>query len=146
MGAREASPLSIIMIDVDHFKEFNDQYGHIAGDECLKRIGDALTKHIKRRTDSVCRFGGEEFVCILPKTGSDQAVEIAESLRGAVEEMKIAHAHHEAVGYPYVTISLGVATTVPHQGLSAIELIHEADKMLYLSKDYGRNRLSKTTL
>lgn len=143
-GLRDGKPLSIIMIDVDHFKEYNDHYGHIEGDECLKQIANSLKKGISRRTDSICRFGGEEFVCILPMTDNEQAVNIAQSMRQGVEDMKIVHECKTCSGY--VTISLGVATIIPTQEQSSIELVHEADKMLYLAKDYGRNRVSKINL
>lgn len=137
---RESSPLSLIMIDIDHFKLFNDHYGHQAGDDCLKRISQALASLMRRKIDLVARYGGEEFGCILPKTDLDGAVLMAESFQEAVLSLHIPHAYSPA--NTSVTISQGVASVVPTRDSSPQVLIKAADEALYQSKQSGRNRVS----
>ncbi len=134
---REKIPLGLIMLDADHFKNFNDTYGHIAGDIVLKHLSKLLVKN-SRKEDIACRFGGEEFVLVLP--GADKAIakQRAEELRLIVETGKpILHRKKEL---PNITISLGVSL-LPDHGKTAINLIAAADKALYLAKDEGRNRV-----
>ena len=138
-SAREKSPLSVIMIDIDHFKLYNDAYGHAAGDECLKTVAQAIKNTAKRPGDFCARYGGEEFVVLLPDTALDAAHLLAENIRSNVEDMKLSHK-----GCPplyVVTISLGIATTVGSSTVSYETVLQESDKALYNAKDRGRNRV-----
>ncbi len=134
-GHRE---LSFILLDIDHFKQYNDHYGHQAGDECLRRVAQALTCGARRLGDLVARYGGEEFAVILPETPLDGALHVAETLRAAVEALDIPHERSSAG--PRVTISLGVASRVPTAGMEPSSLAQAADEALYASKKAGRNR------
>lgn len=136
---RTKTALSLIMCDIDHFKLYNDTYGHQVGDSCLKQVVQALNSVVSRPTDLVARYGGEEFVVILPETSSKGALVVAEFLKAAVEKLQIPHKASKTADY--VTISLGVAT-MGSQVISEKELIERADKALYASKDNGRNTLS----
>jgi len=136
--AREKQPLSMMMIDVDMFKAFNDNYGHQAGDKCLVKIVQALQGQLKRATDRLARYGGEEFVIILSNTGDD-AAGLAEECRQAVEAARIDHAY-SAVS-DRITISIGLATIVPGPSYSSDRLIAAADNAVYLAKQQGRNRV-----
>ncbi len=135
---RNNLPLSLIICDIDDFKSYNDTYGHIEGDKCLKQVADAIKHILKRPGDFCARYGGEEFVCILPNTTQEGALHIAENLRSYVESLKVHHKGSET--HDYVTMSLGLATvfsgTVSHE-----ELIKEADKALYMAKEHGKNRV-----
>ncbi|MYM92517.1 diguanylate cyclase [Duganella vulcania] len=142
--ARHLQPLSLVMVDVDFFKRYNDQYGHLAGDDCLRRIAGALKLALNRPYDLVARYGGEEFVCLLPATTLDGALNIAQALGQAVATLGLEHAGSELGGH--VTISLGVASTVPQHELPPETLIQCADKQLYLAKNSGRARACGTTL
>jgi diguanylate cyclase (GGDEF)-like protein len=134
---REHTPLSIMMIDIDHFKYFNDHYGHLIGDDCLKNIAQVLLKSAQRSTDIVARYGGEEFIMILPNTA--EPLPIAEKCRTAVTELAIPHRHSPPP--QIVTISIGVSSLVPKHGMDPTELIHKADMGLYKAKQLGRNRV-----
>lgn len=138
-GAREQLPLSLIMIDIDYFKMFNDVYGHPRGDECLKQVARTLSGPIHRPADLVARYGGEEFVILLPWTGIAGAVALAENLREQVAALNIPHIRSAAA--PYVTLSLGVACTIPKRQATPEELIEAADQALYNAKAQGRNRV-----
>ncbi len=138
-GARNSTPLSVIMIDIDCFKDYNDYYGHQGGDECLKLVADTLSKHLDRTTDFISRFGGEEFAVILPETTRSGAAHVAEKLRKAVEALAIPHKQSK-VGAT-VTISVGAAGIVPNAFTRMEELIAQADKALYQAKQNGRNRV-----
>jgi diguanylate cyclase (GGDEF)-like protein len=131
-------PMAVIIADIDHFKKFNDTYGHLAGDECLKKVATALKNAVRRAGDLAARYGGEEFVLLMPMTTVSEATQIAEDIRTSVESMKI---RHEKSGVnDFVTLSLGAAALVPQQGMSAEDLIKEADKAMYQAKEMGRNR------
>ncbi|MFL1405325.1 diguanylate cyclase [Marinobacter sp. M1N3S26] len=136
---REPQPLSVIMLDVDDFKRFNDNYGHQMGDECLVRVAGALEAQIQRSTDMVVRYGGEEFMMILPNTDRDGAIRVAENARLAIEALAIEH-DHSSTG-DHITVSVGCATTVPHEQATAEQLVYEADQSLYKAKQSGRNRM-----
>lgn len=134
---RNATPLSLIMIDVDYFKDYNDHYGHQHGDQCLVQIAGALSSVLKRSCDLVARYGGEEFTAVLPETNEDGAMQIAEAMRAEVEALNIEHARSGAADF--VTISLGVSTLVPEHLSKTGNLIHAADRALYQAKRSGRN-------
>ncbi len=136
---RESTHLSLILIDIDEFKNFNDTYGHLAGDDCLKLVAETLHKQLHRPADRIARYGGEEFAAILPGTHRDGALHVAENLRVLVESLKIHHRKSRVS--KYVTISLGVATIQPKKDDSAARLIKLADQALYRAKENGRNRI-----
>lgn len=137
-AAREKDWFSIVMIDIDHFKQYNDLYGHLVGDVTLKMVARTLADILKRPSDLAARYGGEEFVLILPGTDAQGACNIAEKIRLAIETLGIAHAGSSVA--PHVTVSLGVATTVPLHNTGPTTLLAEADDALYVAKDNGRNR------
>ncbi|HZW19772.1 diguanylate cyclase [Noviherbaspirillum sp.] len=134
---RNASPLSLIMIDVDYFKDYNDNYGHQRGDQCLVQIAATLGSVLNRSRDLVARYGGEEFTVILPDTNEDGAMQIAETMRAEIEGLQIEHGY-SGVG-KVVTVSLGVSTLVPEHLSKTGALIHAADRALYQAKRSGRN-------
>jgi two-component system chemotaxis family response regulator WspR len=134
---RGGLPLSLIFADIDFFKRYNDHYGHQNGDDCLRQVAGALQKTIHRPADLVSRYGGEEFVMILPETTDEGALAVAEKVLATVAALKIPHANSEAAGH--VTLSIGVATLCPKEGAQPQELIEMADKMLYRAKERGRN-------
>lgn len=139
LAIRNNAPLSIIMIDVDHFKIYNDTYGHQEGDECLKIVASTLSKTIKRPTDLVARYGGEEFVVVLPQTDSDGALVVAEQLREHVARLMIEHINSKSCSF--VSISLGIATVIPDATMHREDLLHRADQGLYMAKRQGGNRV-----
>jgi diguanylate cyclase (GGDEF)-like protein/PAS domain S-box-containing protein len=140
---RSGAPLSLIMLDVDHFKNFNDSFGHLAGDECLRQISATLKTIIGRATDVVARFGGEEFMAILTETDPEGAVALAERIRKAIEALSIPHPGSEIA--EYVTVSLGVTTVYPNRLASPEQVVALADEALYCAKQAGRNRTSTTS-
>lgn len=135
-AARESKCLSVLMIDVDYFKNYNDTYGHVAGDDVLKRVAQAIGNSSERPGDLATRFGGEEFMVILPSTPLYGAYSVAEKLRKQVEGLDIPH---ERAPCGHVTVSIGGATAVPARGESALQLIQAADRALYAAKNSGRN-------
>lgn len=139
---RSGETLSLIMIDVDYFKNFNDNYGHVAGDECLIQIASVLKTIVGRSSDLVARFGGEEFVVILPETETDGAKIIAEKIRKDIESLEIAHAASDTSDF--VTVSLGVVSAKTINLNSPNEIIELADKALYHAKNVGRNKIIVT--
>jgi diguanylate cyclase (GGDEF)-like protein/PAS domain S-box-containing protein len=137
---REFTDLSLIMFDLDRFKLFNDQYGHSEGDSCLKRVALAAKKALKRPTDIICRYGGEEFAVILPNTDEKGAAKVAEEIREAIENLQIVHSANPS---GVVTVSLGVAEASSISEPS--NLIKAADSALYAAKDIGRNKVFTLT-
>ena len=135
--ARNQLPLSVVLIDIDHFKRFNDTYGHLAGDECLKQVGQALERGVHRPADLVARYGGEEFCVVLPETDPDGAMRIAERLRAAIAALVLQTPHGET----RVTGSIGVACEIPSLGVKSESLLTKADAALYQAKEDGRNRI-----
>ena len=133
--ARARLPLSVILLDIDHFKRFNDTYGHLIGDACLKLVGQSLVAELHRPADLVGRYGGEEFCVVLPDTALAGAVTIAEQLRKAVSALVLQTDAEPA----RLTISLGVTTLVPQPGAKADDLLKPADAALYQAKADGRN-------
>lgn len=135
---RERQPLSLLMIDADFFKAYNDTYGHTRGDSCLKQIAEAAQDVVSRPGDMVARFGGEEFTVILPNTENNGAMLVGQEICASMARRALVHS-----GNPYgiMTISVGCATLVPHLGQHAVTLIEMADSALYMAKRSGRNRV-----
>jgi two-component system chemotaxis family response regulator WspR len=138
-GARDRSELSMLMIDVDNFKLYNDTYGHVAGDEVLKRIASTVEGCVGRSGDLAARFGGEEFAVVLPGTPIAGVRMLAETIRREVEALQLPHANSST--YQYVTISIGGAATVPVHEVAMTSLIEAADLALYRAKHDGKNRV-----
>ncbi|MCG3190954.1 MAG: diguanylate cyclase [Thermoanaerobaculia bacterium] len=136
---RSRQPLSLVMIDIDHFKSFNDFYGHQAGDDCLKRVAEAINTVFRRGGDLVTRYGGEEFAVLLPETAPDKAHIAAERARIAVRELGILH--NASPSETLVTISAGVAGAIPDWTESPSSLVKRADAALYAAKKDGRDRV-----
>ena len=136
---RSAIPLSMLMIDIDFFKAYNDHYGHQQGDDTLIRVAAALAASLQRPLDLIARYGGEEFAVILPEMDSSGAARIAELLRQQIARLAIPHA--AAMGAQCVTISVGVATQAPQHPVEVAELIGAADRALYMAKRSGRDRV-----
>jgi diguanylate cyclase (GGDEF)-like protein len=130
--------LSLIMIDIDHFKFYNDFYGHKAGDDCLKKVANILRANLRRAGDVVCRYGGEEFVVLMPHTGQESAVKMAHKLKSAIESMQLAH-KASPLKSKFVTISVGVASVKPKKNYEPMELLNCSDMALYKAKEQGRN-------
>jgi diguanylate cyclase (GGDEF)-like protein len=138
-SARDESPLSLVFCDIDHFKRFNDTYGHQAGDECLIRVAQAMEETLNRPADLVARYGGEEFIALLVDTGLEGARMLAERMRARVEALKV---EHRASGVAsHLTVSLGVASVVPRPAVRPEDLVDLADRALYAAKEGGRNRV-----
>lgn len=136
---RQKEPLSLIMLDIDFFKRYNDHYGHQAGDTCLKTVAACLAASVQRPGDLVARYGGEEFVVLLPETSLQHAEQVAEQIRQNVLSLAVPHQASDAA--QIVTISLGVAGLVPQAGFSSQQLLKMADQALYAAKAGGRNRV-----
>jgi diguanylate cyclase (GGDEF)-like protein len=141
---REQQPLSLILCDVDHFKRYNDHYGHQAGDDCLVQVAQAIAVVVKRPGDLAARYGGEEFAILLPNTPLEGAIEVASLIRDRLQTQKLIHAASEVS--PYVTLSLGIATVIPQDGLVPGELLATADQALYRAKAQGRNQFATASL
>lgn len=139
---RSGVPVSLILLDIDFFKAYNDCYGHLAGDACLKRVADVLLSNYynRRPGDLAARYGGEEFTVILSATDEIAAMKIGERIRIDVANMKIPHEASMLEDFEHVTISVGVASMVPQTGDTPDQLIKAADEALYYAKSQGRNR------
>jgi diguanylate cyclase (GGDEF)-like protein len=135
---RHGNAIGILIVDVDFFKPFNDQYGHAAGDHCLRAVAQAGARCMNRAGDTFCRFGGEEFAAVLPDTDREGALALAESIRAAIAELQIPHVRSSA---GIVTVSVGVASAVPTSQNSAAGVLNAADNALYRAKANGRNRV-----
>jgi len=144
LHSRTGGSLSVLMIDIDYFKKYNDTYGHDAGDDCLKAVVSALSQCIIREEDFIARYGGEEFVAVLPSTDMDGARLIAEKMLGKVSECNIPHETSDIAGY--VTVSIGVTTGIVNHLQHGSDYIKAADKALYESKNNGRNRITASRL
>ena len=136
---REKTPMALIICDVDHFKTYNDHYGHRAGDECLKAVARCMQNSVRRASDSVCRYGGEEFVVILPNTNNEGAKIVAEIMRVNLAALRLPHAASQTAHY--VTMSLGTASNFELPIHDPKELLEAADQNLYKAKQSGRNRV-----
>lgn len=137
-AGRNKSSLSLIMIDIDHFKVYNDNYGHQGGDDCLRQVAQKLADAVNRPADLVARYGGEEFVVVMPCTDLEGAKNIAEALCLGISALAVPHAHSSTADH--VTISLGVACVVPSVDGKSESLITMADEALYKAKEAGRNQ------
>ncbi len=136
---REQKSISLIMLDIDHFKAYNDNYGHQEGDDCLKKVAAVIAELVKRPADLAARYGGEEFMVVLPGSDIRGAIELGEKLRIAVEVLDVPHAHSSAASV--VTISVGASSLVPERGEEPSRLIKLVDTALYAAKRGGRNRV-----
>ena len=134
---RTKTPISLLMIDIDHFKKYNDQFGHLKGDECLKEIATYLKTNLNRPGDFIARFGGEEFSIIMPETNLNGAIKFAEKIHSGIRELNITNPGSTVS--KYLTISIGVASVVPVIEDSYMDLIYTSDKALYQAKNDGRN-------
>lgn len=132
-------PLSLAMIDIDHFKLLNDTYGHQAGDECLKKIGETLGKFGRRPDDIVARYGGEEFIMALGNTTIENSLKIVNELSNLINDLKIPNKKSSVI--PTVTVSIGLSTVYPNENINKEELIKHADILLYKAKESGRNKV-----
>lgn len=139
MGARNRTPLSLLFLDVDDFKKYNDNYGHQAGDICLQRIAAVIKSCVHRSHDLCSRYGGEEFVVLLPDTSQESAIRIAENIRTSIERENLPHAYSRAASH--VTLSIGIATVTPQKRVNQNLLVEMADRALYGAKALGRNRI-----
>ena len=135
---RNKTALSLIMIDIDYFKAFNDKYGHLGGDDCLKQVATAMLASL-RTSDFAARYGGEEFVCILHETDAAGTLITAERIRAKIELLHIPHGASQVS--PFVTASLGAVSLIPTEDFVPDNLIKLADQMMYKAKDMGRNRV-----
>lgn len=136
---REQQPLSLVMIDIDSFKAYNDTYGHLQGDDCLILVAKTLASNVNRPNDFVARYGGEEFIAVLPHSDKKGAFKVAERMRKSIE--KLAVKHHTSCVSDCVTISLGVSEIIPQASDSIADFINNGDNALYLAKQLGRNKV-----
>jgi diguanylate cyclase (GGDEF)-like protein len=141
-GCREQQPLTIILLDIDFFKLFNDTYGHTEGDTCLRKVAQKIQDTVNRPYDLVARYGGEEFICVLPNTDLVGGTYVAQQIVDSIISLKIAHETSKVSHF--VTVSAGVSTIVPTRNTPEKVLIEAADKQLYLAKERGRNRVLGT--
>ncbi len=137
---REQLPLSLLLCDIDFFKQFNDTYGHPMGDTCLRRVAGAIDRTLQRPGDMAARYGGEEFIAILPQTSSTGARIVADRIQLELQRLQIPHAQ-SSIG-EFVTMSIGIATTVPTATGSPTALLEKVDRCLYLAKQRGRNQVA----
>jgi diguanylate cyclase (GGDEF)-like protein len=138
-SARTGRPLTIALVDVDYFKAFNDAYGHVAGDACLRQVAGAIANAARRSAEVVARYGGEEFAVVLPETDERDAIALGESICESVRELGIPH---QGSSLGYVSVSVGVHATAPHAKADPQEAIRRADALLYRAKNGGRNRVA----
>ncbi|MAF83856.1 MAG: diguanylate cyclase [Chromatiales bacterium] len=140
---RKKQAISILIMDIDDFKAYNDNYGHQKGDECLKLVAQAIHKSVGRASDLVSRYGGEEFVVVLGETPLEGALKIAEQIRAAVEALGIVH--KDAKFHPYVTLSIGVTSSLPSHDTQPETVLIAADRAMYNAKHEGKNRVAYST-
>jgi diguanylate cyclase (GGDEF)-like protein len=136
-ASRDNTPLSLLIVDIDYFKNYNDCYGHLEGDICLRKVAQALYEALLRPTDIVARYGGEEFTAILPNTGSDGVIKVAQRMMDHVVQLDIVH--KESSVAEMVTVSIGASSVFPTGKLAVTSLLNRADKALYEAKEQGRN-------
>jgi diguanylate cyclase (GGDEF)-like protein len=128
-ACREDGTLSLLMIDIDFFKRYNDHLGHLKGDDCLRRVAQAIAQSVNRPYDMAARYGGEEFACILPETNSQGALRVAEQIQDNITQLAISHPNSQVS--QHLTLSIGVASLHPRIGSEATELVSLADDQLY---------------
>lgn len=138
-AVRNRQPLSLIMLDIDYFKQYNDHYGHIQGDDCLRRVAKVLSAAATRSKDFIARFGGEEFVVVLPETDAQAAMNVAERCRSLIFKEQIFHENSQIS--QLLTVSLGVGTITPSRKDQLMHFVEEVDQKLYHAKQRGRNRI-----
>lgn len=136
---RVRKPMSLVMVDIDHFKQYNDTYGHPAGDLCLKTVAMQVARAAPRASDLAARYGGEEFVLVLGETTTDGAMWVANNIRQRVSDQNI---RHTGSASQHITVSCGVATILPHEGMTLEDLLKSADNALYMAKAQGRNTVA----
>lgn len=137
---RNRHPLTLVMFDIDLFKKYNDKFGHLEGDECLKRVARCAQEIVGRPADTVARYGGEEFIVLLPETDSSGALKVSEKIRSEVENLHLPNP--DSTVSPVVTVSVGVITVVPTADSTPDACLRLVDEALYRAKDAGRNRIS----
>ena len=143
-AARGAAPLAVLMLDVDHFKRYNDRYGHLSGDDTLRQVAAAIQGGLQRPGDTLARYGGEEFACILPSTDFDGAMNVARRIEQRVRELQIEHSDSDSA--PVVTLSAGLAVTRPLRDAEPTALLALADAQLYRAKHSGRGQVCGAVL
>ena len=134
---RMTAPISFLMIDIDYFKQYNDEFGHLKGDDCLIKVADYLKQNLNRSGDFIARYGGEEFCIIMPETDLNGAIQFAKNIQAGVRDLKIDNPGSEVS--KYLTVSIGVASVVPDSNDTYMDLIYTSDKALYKAKNDGRN-------
>lgn len=144
LANRNHTPLSLIIIDVDFFKKYNDLYGHLAGDDCLRRVAKATQQALKRPTDLAARYGGEEFACLLPNTELSGAIAVAETIKEQIIKLRIPHADSSVL--PFVSVSLGVCCRIAGSLNSLADFLQQADAQMYQAKKNGKNQTCGTLL
>ena len=137
-------PLSLLFIDIDHFKNYNDCYGHLAGDDCLKAVARILQSSLGRPADFLARYGGEEFIILLPDTSAHGCEHLAETIRAAIETLDIEH--RDLPVADHLTVSIGAVTCVDVTQCDSAILLEQADRLLYQAKHEGRNRVKTQIL
>ncbi len=140
VAARTKEPLAVLLMDIDHFKAYNDYYGHLAGDDCIVKVASVISECLSRPGDLVARYGGEEFIALLPNTREDGAHHVAERIRRAIEHLGIKH--RESATHNVITLSIGGAVVTHTSSTQFVDQIHAADKALYSAKRAGRNRVT----
>ena len=140
---REGAPLTILLLDIDWFKRYNDQYGHVQGDDCIVAVAEAIVSQTRRPLDMVFRYGGEEFLCLLPNTDSKGAENIAKQILNTVRELDIPHQQSD---FATVTLSIGAYTSHSKETQALTELVELADQALYRAKAQGRNQYCRTEI
>ena len=143
-ASREQIPISLVLCDIDFFKNYNDNYGHQEGDHCLQEVAQAISKSTNRPADLVARYGGEEFAIVLPNTDREGGMNVATKAIEIIRSLQLPHNHSKVANH--VTISCGVATILPPQHFQAIDLLRSADRALYVAKAEGRNCVRQSDL
>jgi diguanylate cyclase (GGDEF)-like protein len=136
---REQNPIAIILCDIDYFKLYNDTYGHVAGDKCLKQVALRLSQSVNRPADLVARYGGEEFAVVMSNTDLDGAVQVAEKIKEEIGKLKIPHVQSQ-IGQ-HLSLSMGVGSIIPNKSDEPEVFINNVDQSLYRAKDAGRDRI-----
>ena len=144
VARREAEPLAVLMVDIDYFKQYNDVYGHLTGDRCLKRVAKTIAGCLRRPGDFLARYGGDEFVVVLPRTDDSGALKTAKEIRARINGLAIEH--KSAVVFDNVTVSIGLSVDTPKQGDEPKAIFEAADAALYQAKREGRDKIAKLHL